>query len=186
MTNHAGVSRRVITCLALLVVAACAQPTRPDTQIAGVPEVDGSPTSPTDSIYGTPPDTIPSDPVLPSASPTGRQPRLIWTPARQQTWNQMVVENHQRFQHIRSNCDRARAGSPRYGDRGLWCALVYQMTGDVGAARTAWSIAGPLITSAPTNANDVRENFIENAIGFDSTPTSTARFTGASGPKWLV
>ncbi|MGE0347576.1 MAG: hypothetical protein AB7P61_15740 [Gemmatimonadales bacterium] len=157
----------MITCLALLAVAACAQPTRPDTQIAGVPEVDGSPTSPTDSIYGTPPDTIPSDPVLPSASPTGRQPRLIWTPARQQTWNQMVVENHQRFQHIRSNCDRARAGSPRYGDRGLWCVLVYQMTGDVGAARTAWSIAGPLITAAPSSANDVRENFIENAIVFD-------------------
>lgn len=122
-----------------------------------------------DSVFGTPPDPIPTDPGPPpaTASPTGREPRLIWTAARQATWNRMVQEQHPRFQHVRAECDRARAGTPVYGDRGLWCAIYFQMTGDVGAARTAWALAAPLITAPPPSANDVRENFIENAILFD-------------------
>jgi hypothetical protein len=147
----------------LLLGAACA-PERPVEQALTGADLPGT----TDSVYGTPPDPIPDLPPLPpSASPTGREPRLLWTPARQGVWSRMVQDNHPRYQHIRSKCDRARAGSPVYGDRGLWCALVYQMTGDVGAARIAWGLAGPLITSPPPNANDVRENFLENAILFD-------------------
>lgn len=150
-------------------LVACA----PQTPIA--PTLSGNPTSPTtDSVYGTPPDPIPEIPTAPppppptaSGSPTGREPRLIWTAARQGTWSRMVQDNHPRYQHIKSKCDRARAGTPAYGDRGLWCALVYQMTGDVTAARTAWGLAAPLITGAPTSANDVRENYLENAILFD-------------------
>ncbi len=123
---------------------------------------------PTDSVYGTPPDPIPTLPPPPAtASPTGRDPRLAWTPERQAVWGRMVTENHPGWQHIVSKCNRARTGSPAYGDRGLWCALVFQMSGDVSAARVAWQVAAPLITVPPTNANDVRENFLEDAILFD-------------------
>lgn len=123
---------------------------------------------PTDSVYGTPPDPIPTLPPPPAtASPTGREPRLIWTSARQATWNRMVQENHPRFQMVQRKCDRLRAGNPAYGDRGLWCTLIYQWTGDVSAARAAWGVAGPLMSNPPAGANDARENFIENAIMFD-------------------
>ncbi len=129
---------------------------------------DNNNTLPTDSVYGTPPDPIPTVPPPPAtASPTGRQPRLLWTATRQATWNRMVAERHPRWLEIQAKCDRARAGSPAYGDRGLWCTLVYQMSGDVSAARTAWQIVAPSMINPPTSANDIRENFIENALLFD-------------------
>jgi len=154
---------RVVAPTALILGVACA-PNRPVEPVLTGGNMPGQ----TDSVYGTPPDPIPDLPPLPpSASPTGREPRLIWTAERQGVWNRMVQDNHPRYQHIRGKCDRARSGSPVYGDRGLWCALVYQMTGDVAAARTAWGLAGPLVTGAPSSANDVRENYLENAILFD-------------------
>lgn len=152
--------------LAVVLTAGCGQP-----RVEEVPVTGTSSDNPiaTDSVYGTPPDPIPTDPAPPpaTASPTGREPRLIWTAARQATWNRMVQEQHPRFLHIKSKCDRAKSGSPAYGDRGLWCALYYQMTGDLSAARTAWTIVAPSLTGAPANANDVRENYIENALLFD-------------------
>ncbi len=151
--------------VAIAFVAGCTQPRTEDTPLAGT--LSDNPL-PTDSVYGTPPDPIPTVPPPPaSASPTGREPRLIWTSARQATWNRMVQENHPRWQEIQGKCNRARAGSPDYGDRGLWCALVYQMSGDVSAARVAWQIIAPSMINPPANANEIRENFIENAILFD-------------------
>lgn len=68
---------------------------------------------------------------------------------------------------IAQNCNLARSGRPRYGDRGLWCTLWYQMSGDQAAARTAWRQAAPSLTAPPASANQVREELIENAILFD-------------------
>lgn len=155
-------------CTTLLFVACSQQQPLP-------PTLSGNPTSPTtDSVYGTPPDPIPEIPTAPpppppgsSASPTGREPRLIWTAARQQTWNRMVAENHLHYQHIRSKCNQTRSGTTPYGDRGIWCTIEYQMTGDVTAARAAWGVASQYITAPPRDANDERESFIENAITFD-------------------
>ena len=44
---------------------------------------------------------------------------------------------------------------------------MYQVTGNLAYARTAWALAQQYIEEASTSPNDVRENFIENAIMFD-------------------
>ncbi|MGH7593276.1 MAG: hypothetical protein ACRELE_05430, partial [Gemmatimonadales bacterium] len=108
-------------------------------------------------------------PLLPSdtVSPTGRKPRLIWTPARQATWARMQREGHPLFRLLTNNCLAAVGGSPRYGDRGLWCAILYQITGNLTYAREAWNQFRPLVTAPPTSGNDVREELIENAVLFD-------------------
>ena len=61
----------------------------------------------------------------------------------------------------------AASGAPRYGDRGLWCTLLYQITGNATYARVAWNQFQPLVTAPPPSANDVREELIENAVLFD-------------------
>ena len=128
-------------------------PTMPDTTppTGSNPDTTGNPGSPT-----------PED----SLSPTGRAPILIWTPQRQGIWNRMVSENHPLFQLVKSNCQAAKNGSPRYADRGQWCTLYFQMTGDVSAARRAWAQLSIDIAMVP-NANGVRENFTESVILYD-------------------
>ncbi len=103
----------------------------------------------------------------PRSSPTGREPRLAWTAARQAAWDRMRAENHPLFRAARDHCTEASRGRPRYGDRGLWCTWYYQVTGNPSVGRTAWLQARHSITSPPSSANDVRENFIENAIILD-------------------
>ena len=152
--------------LVALLITGCAQPRVEEVSVTGTSS--DNPIA-VDSVFGTPPDPIPTDPgpAPATASPTGREPRLIWTAARQATWNRMVQEQHPRFQRIKWHCDRTKNGNPVYGDRGLWCAIYYQMTGDVAAARAAWGQAAPSLINAPPSENTVREDFIENAILFD-------------------
>lgn len=104
---------------------------------------------------------------LDSLSPTGRAPRLVWTPQQQAVWARMRQDNDPLYQVLLKNCNAAMAGSPRYGDRGLWCTIMYQITGDLTYAHAAWTLAGPNIENPAPNSNDVRENFTENAILFD-------------------
>ena len=101
-----------------------------------------------------------------SVSPTGRRPRLIWTPQRQAVWDRMRRENHPLYQVLVKNCQTAVNGSPRYDDFGLWCTILYQVTGDLTYARTAWNQFQSAVTSAP-DANQVREYLTEHAIIFD-------------------
>lgn len=100
-------------------------------------------------------------------SPTGRAPRLVWTPERQQVWHRMRATGQPLYRLAGQNCAQAMRGSPRYADRGLWCAWIYQVDGDPRAGRMAWrQIRGGML-NGPANANDVRENMIETAILFD-------------------
>ncbi|MGH7582624.1 MAG: hypothetical protein ACREL5_05315 [Gemmatimonadales bacterium] len=100
-------------------------------------------------------------------SPTGRHPRLIWTAARQATWERMARENHPLYQLLVNKCQAAVNGSPVYGDRGLWCAILYQITGNVSYARVAWNAFRPHVTAPPSGGDEVREYLIESAILFD-------------------
>src|SRR5262245_31625093 len=70
-------------------------------------------------------------------SPTGREPRLIWTPERQGIWSQMRSDfeaspqaprtlGGQYFKLIKDNAEC----KCRYADTGLWATLMFQMTGD--------------------------------------------------------
>lgn len=120
----------------------------------------------------TPPAPPPVVPGVPytgpdTVSPTGRSPRLIWTPQRQAMWIRMQREGHPLFQLLQNNCLAAVSGSPRYGDRGLWCALLYQITGNVTYARTAWNLVLPALMGPPSSGNDAREETIENAVLYD-------------------
>ena len=124
--------------------------------------------TPADTTHKPPVDTTTKPVPAPgdSISPTGRRPRLIWTPQRQAIWDRMKQENHPLYQVLANNCQAAVNGSPRYGDRGLWCAIMYQITGNITYARAAWNLYQPAVTSPP-DANATREYLIENAILYD-------------------
>lgn len=54
----------------------------------------------------------------------------------------MRRDNHPLWRALKENADMER---PRYGSRGPWAVLVYQMTGDKAYARKAWSQIEPFL-----------------------------------------
>ncbi|MFN3649693.1 MAG: carboxypeptidase regulatory-like domain-containing protein [Armatimonadota bacterium] len=72
---------------------------------------------------------------LTAASPTGRTPKLLWTPERQAVWNRMVAENHPWWRSLKTWADDYRLRGDSSGD---WATLVYQMTGDPKYGRLGW------------------------------------------------
>jgi hypothetical protein len=55
----------------------------------------------------------------------------------------------------------------RYGDYGQWATLTYQITGYRAYAAKAWHVIRPVITSEPSNANQVRQYFMQYAQFYD-------------------
>jgi len=82
-------------------------------------------------------------PLNAAVSPTGRSPKLLWTPDRQAVWARMKAD----YQSNR----RSRAGqwydilkknaecACKYGDNGMWATLMYQITGEAKYAKLAWA-----------------------------------------------
>lgn len=71
-------------------------------------------------------------------SPTGRRPKLLWSPEQQAVWNRMREQNHPWFQYLKANGDVSGTRDARYGDYGQWATLMYQVTGDEKYAEKAW------------------------------------------------
>ncbi|WP_437507981.1 hypothetical protein [Sorangium sp. So ce1099] len=94
-----------------------------------------------------------------ASSPTGRNPRLLWTPQRQWVWNKMRAENHPFWQLIQSNADRSGTSNARYADVGNWAAFAYQITGDAAYAQKAMAQARS--DWGTTDGNHRREFFQE-------------------------
>src|SRR5688572_8049339 len=138
-------------------------------------------------------------PVLASAvsadpSPTGREPRLLWTPERQAVWNRMRGD----YEKDRNNPgtlagkwfklvkDNAECGC-RYNDTGLWATLMYQWTGDRRYVDLAWQRLTKTFISLPasqTGGNYIREFGIEYVVLLDwlwpgLTTDRRAQMTGA-------
>ena len=78
-------------------------------------------------------------------TPTGREPRLIWTPERQAVWSQMRADfdanplnpptlGGRYYKLIKDNAECAC----RYADTGLWATLMFQITGDPRYVELAW------------------------------------------------
>ena len=78
-------------------------------------------------------------------TPTGREPRLIWTPERQAVWSQMRADfdaspssprtlGGRYYKLIKTNAECAC----RYADTGLWATLMFQITGDRRYIDLAW------------------------------------------------
>jgi hypothetical protein len=142
----------------------------------------GSPRSGARAVSRTP---LPAAPVLlpraaardlPLTSPTGRNPKLLWTPERQQVWERMRRDNDPWYQYLKTNADKSGTPQAKYADFGQWATLMYQITGDAAYADKAWfqithgnSKASYLGTaSVPTNSsNFTREHFIDFVWMYD-------------------
>src|SRR3989338_7397807 len=113
---------------------------------------------------------LPAAPVWADPSPTGRTPKIFWTPERQTVWNQMRQQNHPWWQQVKANADRSNTSSSRYADLGQWATMAYQVTGNQTYADKAWAEASPLLkgTNIPDSSrNFTREHFIEFAWMYD-------------------
>lgn len=103
-------------------------------------------------------------------SPTGRRPRIHWTPEWQDAWNRAAKENHIWWQRLEKWADATGTGSARYADCGEYATLAYQMTGDVRYARKAWEAFLPVLKTmrpAWNSRNGTRESFITYVWMYD-------------------
>ena len=129
--------------------------------------------------FGPPPVAVPeaaaespSGPVVTHAavgdpSPTGRKPRLAWSAEQQAVWNRMRREGHPLWKALKSAAD---ANPPKYGARGPWATLVYQITGDESYARKAWEQIDASLEPAwrpPDGRNYTRQDLITLAWMYD-------------------
>ncbi|HET6572884.1 MAG TPA: fibronectin type III domain-containing protein [Fimbriiglobus sp.] len=110
----------------------------------------------------------PSEPLPGADSPTGRNPRLMWTRQQQAVWNRMRAENHPWWVLVKNNADLTGTANERYGDYGQWATLVYQMTGDTAYAAKAWSKLSTWMGQLPAwGKNGSREYFAEFVMLYD-------------------
>ena len=110
-------------------------------------------------------------------SPTGRTPRIVWTPERQAVWNKMRAEynvNPTRPQTAgarwyaiaKQNADCAC----RYSDNGIWGTLLYQITGDHKYVDLAWTRLQKTffpLTGSNLGVHHAREDSAELVMMYD-------------------
>ncbi len=108
-------------------------------------------------LIGTTPGSLPS--------PTGRSPRLIWTPQQQSTYVQMWTSNNPWWQLIKRNADATGTPAQAYGDVGQWAMIAYQTTGDPTYAAKSYQALLPVLSS--TDANTIRQEFEDVAVRYD-------------------
>lgn len=112
--------------------------------------------------------TVPPDPD--TESPTGRRPKLVWTPALQATYNRMWSEREAGADTLGAQwadliVDNASGNT--YGDSGLWATIAYQMTGDPDWVETAWEKVEAMLASDLDDDNNTRELSAERVIMLD-------------------
>ncbi len=105
-------------------------------------------------------------------SPTGRQPRLLWTPRLQTGFNRMQAEGADPLNKtVPAQWGRllkSNALGKRYGDTGLWATLMFQATGDVTYAAKAMSvIQANIFWTGTAVSNHLREYGGEYVIMLD-------------------
>jgi hypothetical protein len=110
-------------------------------------------------------------------SPTGRSPKLLWTPERQAVWLRMKADYEsnpenptnlggQLYRVLKRNAECAC----RYGDNGTWATLMYQITGEAKYVRLAWArISQSLLhqTTKTLSGNFGREYSAELVVLYD-------------------
>jgi hypothetical protein len=134
-----------------------------------------------------------SSSVSADPSPTGRQPRLLWTPERQAVWSRMRRDYEtdrdspdtlggKWFKLVKDN---AECGC-RYNDNGLWATLMYQWTGERRYVGLAWTKLSDFIKLPPskTTGNYIREFGTEFIVLLDwlwpgLTPLQREQLTNA-------
>jgi hypothetical protein len=110
-------------------------------------------------------------------TPTGREPRLVWTPERQAIWSQMRADfdanpgsprtlGGQYYKLIKENAECAC----KYGDTGLWATLMFQITGDRRYADIAFRAIEKSffkVTGRSLGGNFAREYSAEYVLQYD-------------------
>ena len=106
-------------------------------------------------------------------SPTGRTPKLLWTPERQTIWNRMKSDYEKRADTLGGTWyklvkDNAECGC-RYNDTGLWATLMYQWTGERRYVDLAWTKLSVFLKLPPSRVtgNYIREFGIEFVVLLD-------------------
>lgn len=127
-----------------------------------------------------PPPAAADDAAAVAPSPTGRNPKLLWTPARQAVWNKMRVMGHPWWRLVQDTADKTGTKAERYGDVGLPAALLYQVTGDPRYAAKAYA---RVERNEARSRNYTRETFAEHVVLYDwlypaLTPAQRAAFYG--------
>ena len=137
-----------------------------DTVRIGVPGASGLSSLIVDSlVIAALPDT--TTPIAGEAnSPTGRNPRLIWTKKRQFVWNRMRADNLPWYRLLKDNADRTGTGAERYGDDGAWAATMFQVTGEATYARKALGKVRQTLATT-FSANFIRDLFAESVWIYD-------------------
>ena len=100
-------------------------------------------------------------------SPTGRQPKLLWTPERQAVWNRLRAENHRWWQDLKYAADNSGGSGGRYEDIGIWPTVAYQVTGDPAYAQKAWNRFAWVMGATPPGRDWTRENFMDFVVMYD-------------------
>lgn len=104
-------------------------------------------------------------------SPTGRTPRLLWTPERQDVWLQMKADYDRNANTLGARWyklikDTAEQGN-KYGDTGLWATLMYQITGDTKYVDLAWNKISGFLGRTDLRGNFGREYSQEHVMLYD-------------------
>ncbi len=105
------------------------------------------------------------DPAKPkTTSPTGRAPKLLWTPERQAVWNKMRAENHPVWQLIKERAEGVAAGNHET----MYAVLAYQISGDERyAAMVLPKIGGKGEDLVKADGNWYRQYSMEHVIFYD-------------------
>ena len=121
--------------------------------------------------------TLDAGQTAPAASPTGRSPKLLWSPEQQGVWQKMrgayegggaaaKTPAAQWFGILKRNAECAC----RYGDNGAWATLMYQITGERRYADLAWARLSQGFlkrTKATLIGNFAREYSAEMVVMYD-------------------
>lgn len=104
-------------------------------------------------------------------SPTGRNPKLLWMPQRQDVWLQMKAEADAGADTLGARWYRhlvwqVSDPAPEYVDNGLRATLLYQITGDPSWIPYAWSKIEGFFARNLDN-NFTREYAMEHVVLYD-------------------
>lgn len=93
-----------------------------------------------------------------SPSPTGREPRIAWSPEWQARWGRAATENHPWHQWL---VFAVANPTSAHFDRELFPTLLYQVTGDAAHARQAWNQLDARIQRGIPSQDIIRANWLK-------------------------
>ena len=104
-----------------------------------------------------------------SVSPTGYEPRMLWTGERQAVFDQMVAANHSYLTSLYLAASSTGTVNEFYGDNGLWASAAYQYTGNTTYGQKALNKLRTYYNTNLGYTDFIREQWINFAIVYEFT-----------------